>query len=104
MGGGAGCAYVRDDDLAGAGMGLEVQVQGPVLAGTCAHHVPQTGGEWPGEPIPGTLRGLAGHALERRGPDQGRGIIVVFIAWAMANRRCVPGQKIVFNLVRITGK
>ena len=83
MGGIVGGVHVQDDNLPGAGMGLEVELQQPIGESTQV-----LGGNPVLEPgqgglrgqVASTVRGPADHDLHGRVPGQGGGIVVVFVA------------------------
>jgi hypothetical protein len=82
VGGVIGGVHVQDDDLPGAGMGLEVQRQQPIGEATQvlgSNPVLKPGESRLGGQVRGTLRGLAGHDLEGRILGEPGGVVVVFI-------------------------
>ena len=107
VGGVIGGIHVQDDDLAGAGMGLEIEVQQPIGE---AAQVPgvspvlKPGESGLGGQVRGTLRGLAGHDLEGRVLSQAGGIVVVFVTQGNGEQPLPhQGEKIVSHSGGIPG-
>ena len=107
MGGVVGGVHVEDDHLAGAGMGLEVQVQEPVgesaqVLGADPVLKPGQGGL--GGQVAGTFRSFAGHDLQGRVPGQGGGVVVVFVTLGNGEQPLPhQGQEIMPHLAVLAG-
>jgi hypothetical protein len=107
MGGVIGGVHVQDDDLAGTGMGLEVQIEKPVrepaqVSG--GHLVFEAGERGLGGQVNRTFRSLTGHDLESRVLGEPGGIVIVFVTQGDGKQTLTDqGEEIVFDLAGIPG-